>query len=527
MAIKTQVIVAENSSLTIDDIRPFEQKILMALNKTIGKDDKKNLHCNINVDVAVASSIESQLQKIGKNILFGIASDTKIDDSLRRAFVFECLSIKDEKANHANRIVIILSSKGFVHGSDDAKSNNSNENEDAVSFDAVSPKYSLDKVILDESTVSQLSRAIALIRNQKLIFDTWGFREVDPNTKTILCFFGAPGTGKTMCAHAIAKELGKKIMIASYASIESKWVGEGPKNMRKIFKDATDQDAILFFDEADSFLSKRVNNAETGSDKHYNRMSNEMFQLLEEFDGVVIFATNLVSDFDKAFKSRILSLVEFTLPDAPTRAKLIETMIPSKLPLKEPLSASVIQLLANCSEGFSGREIRKALLTSLSDGALNRVSEFGINELLVGFEAVKQERSAIEETASKERNILADYIETNEQNLAILEVCQWALNQQSGYTDKAKETLYKVTKLLYTEMPDLSVSFKDKALGDAYEKILQAERANETIKYVCQLIVDSNMEENIRLYIFQTLSAHLGVEENKIEQYFQSLKILN
>ena len=89
-------------------------------------------------------------------------------------------------------------------------------------------------------------------------------------------------------------------MIASYASIESKWVGEGPKNLRRIFSDAEEQDAILFFDEADSFLSKRVSNAETGSDKHYNRRSNEMFQLLESYNGIVIFATNLVSDFDTA-----------------------------------------------------------------------------------------------------------------------------------------------------------------------------------------------------------------------------------
>ena len=361
MAIKTKLTIANGSILTLDELRPFEQKIQRALTNTFGQQADIDLQCNINVDSTISPSIEHDFSKVGKNLYIGETKGSTINASLRRAFTFECLAIKDEIANKAKKIVLIISTVGFIKTANvenpinkEEEAETTEDTENSISFDAIVPKYRLDKVILDVRTKGQLARAIALIRNQELIFDTWGFREVDPNTKTILCFFGAPGTGKTMCAHAIAKELGKKIMVASYASIESKWVGEGPKNMRKIFKDAADQDALLFFDEADSFLSKRVNNAETSSDKHYNRMSNEMFQLLEEYDGVVVFATNLVSDFDKAFKSRILSFVEFALPDSDTRAKLIETMIPSKLPLEEPLSANIIQPLANCSDGFSG-----------------------------------------------------------------------------------------------------------------------------------------------------------------------------
>lgn len=387
------------------------------------------------------------------------------------------------------------------------------------------PKYSLDRVILDEETRKQINRALALIRNQKLIFDTWGFREIDTNTKTILCFFGAPGTGKTMCAHAIAKELEKKIMIASYATIESKWVGEGPKNLRKIFAEAAEQDALLFFDEADSFLSKRVNNAETGSDKHYNRMSNEMFQLLEEYDGVVIFATNLVSDFDKAFKSRILSFIEFTLPNPQTRAKLIETMIPSQLPLKGQLSASIIQPLVNCSDGFSGREIRKSLLISLSEGALNNINAFDLGDLLVGFESVRQEHNAIEETASKEKNIIADFLEVNEQNQSIIEICQWALNQQNHYTNSAKETFYKICKILNLEMPDLSIPYKNKNLESAYAMIINANRIKETILFVSQLICESDMEHDTEKNIIQDLSSNLALEDSSLLlEYLNSLK---
>lgn len=529
MAVKTQLTVSDISTLTIEEMRPFELKIQKALANSIGQNTKGDIYCNINLDASISPEVENRFQKVGKNILIGVAEGSTIENSLRRAFTFECLAIKDEKANSAKKIVLIISTTGFVKTfSDskfDSKSHESEDDESETSFDAVTPKYSLDKVILAEATRKQLARAIALIRNQKLIFDTWGFREIDPNTKTILCFFGAPGTGKTMCAHAIAKELGKRIMIASYASIESKWVGEGPKNMRKIFKDAAEQDALLFFDEADSFLSKRVNNAETGSDKHYNRMSNEMFQLLDEYDDVVIFATNLVSDFDKAFKSRILSFVEFTLPDSDTRAKLIETMIPSKLPLKEQLSASIIQPLANCSDGFSGREIRKSLLTSLSEGALNNVETFGLEELLVGFESVRQERNAIEETASKERNIIADYLETNEQNRSIIEVCQWALNQQDHYTDSAKESFYKICKVLNLEMPDLSVSYKNKNLESAYSVIINANRIREAILLVSQLISESDMRHDMEENIIHVLASNLRIEDSSpLLEYLNSLK---
>lgn len=533
MAIKTKLTIANGSILTLDELRPFEQKIQRALTNTFGQQADIDLQCNINVDSTISPSIEHDFSKVGKNLYIGETKGSTINASLRRAFTFECLAIKDEIANKAKKIVLIISTVGFIKTANvenpinkEEEAETTEDTENSISFDAIVPKYRLDKVILDVRTKGQLARAIALIRNQELIFDTWGFREVDPNTKTILCFFGAPGTGKTMCAHAIAKELGKKIMVASYASIESKWVGEGPKNMRKIFKDAADQDALLFFDEADSFLSKRVNNAETSSDKHYNRMSNEMFQLLEEYDGVVVFATNLVSDFDKAFKSRILSFVEFALPDSDTRAKLIETMIPSKLPLEEPLSANIIQPLANCSDGFSGREIRKALLTSLSEAALKGKNRLGLNDLLVGFDSVKQEREAIEETASKQRGVIADFLETNEQNRAIIDICQWALNQKDGYTDSSKAVLYKICRILNLDMPDLTISYKNKDIHSSANLIANADRIDETLMYVTHLIVSSDMTQGEAKSIINTLSNALGYDMPYALEYYNSYKNL-
>lgn len=316
-------------------------------------------------------------------------------DMTRRSFILSCmrLRLKDVKGLKNVIIRIVVDEAPTAHEMSQNENpisvrvvnmEKSSDDEAANSYEAVAPKYKLSNMILDKSTKQQLERAITLIRNQKLIFEDWGFKEIDPFTKTILCFYGAPGTGKTMCAHALATELGKKIIIASYASIESKWVGEGPKNLRRIFQDAEEQDAILFFDEADSFLSKRVQNAETGSDKHYNRMSNEMFQLLENYNGIIIFATNLVADFDKAFKSRILSFVEFTLPDEDTRARLIQVMTPRDLPMAKPLTLEELKKLAAAIDGFSGREIRKGMLTVLSDGAMRGIKSFTFEDFVRG-----------------------------------------------------------------------------------------------------------------------------------------------
>lgn len=525
MPVISKIIVSPKSRLSEADVKPFEMQIQKVLSKYVN--NHANIYCSISVDGDVTDNVLSKLFNVNSNIYIGF-NDNFFESSSRRAFQLDCIAIKVENLKKAHHIVVLISSNPIpesISSIDKRKSDTSdNEDDNTQSFSAIKPKFSLDKVILDEGTRNQIDRSLALIRNQRLIFDTWGFSEVDPNTKTILCFFGAPGTGKTMCAHAIAKELGKKIMIASYASIESKWVGEGPKNMRKIFDDAREQDAILFFDEADSFLSKRVNNAETGSDKHYNRMSNEMFQLLEDFDGVVIFATNLVTDFDKAFKSRILSFVEFSLPDAPTRAKLIQTMIPSKLPLDEPLSYNYLQPLANASEGFSGREIRKAMLTALSEGALNGITAFSLDDLLIGFSAVNNERKAVEETASRERSVISDFLEVSSQNDSIVEFCHWALDQQETVSDSSKETLYKICRVLNSEMPDLSVSYRNKDLQSSAETIVDANRVSETLLYIAQILCCSSVDTKKSIETIEKASELLKSPTAIAVEYLESLQ---
>lgn len=263
--------------------------------------------------------------------------------------------------------------------------------EETVIFKVQKPKHKLERVILPKSVKDDILLSLTLIENQKRIYDDWGFSEVDSKPKLILNFYGQPGTGKTMVSHAIAHELGKTILCVNYAEVESKYVGDAPKNLFKAFETANKEKAVLFFDEADSFLGKRIENVSNSSDQAVNSLRSQMLILLEEFDGVVIFATNLVKNYDKAFESRILKHIHFELPDLENRRDIIKLTIPAKVPFSEDIDKEELyKELSELSEGFSGREIKNAVLESLSMAARSTESFISKDFFVQGFETMKQ-----------------------------------------------------------------------------------------------------------------------------------------
>lgn len=441
-------------------------------------------------------------------------------------FKLYLINLSANKSKNIDKILVVLKSAVEMPAASSrpsAGSDDADQEDKPAQYTARKPMYTLDKVIMPEETQKQIERAIALIQSRKKIFDEWGFSEIDPHTKTILCFFGPPGTGKTMCAHAIASALEKNIMVASYASIESKWVGEGPKNLQKIFEDAHEQDAVLFFDEADSFLSKRVANAETGSDKHYNRMSNEMFQLLENYDGIIVFATNLVADFDKAFKSRILAFIEFMQPDLEARKKLIKGMIPSRLPLHPDFSDDAIDELARISEGFCGREIRKAMLTTLAEGAMKGVEEFTYEEFHAGFSSVRDESLAVDQSAGGEigGSLIAEFMNECTVSGAIMDVCLYAAWQNGELTSGQKTELLRLGRYLNAGTPDFSVSYAGRNIDDSVAEIIENGREHDCLKYVCEAIAPSDLTADVLNGIADSLKVS---DFSAYENYVGALK---
>ncbi|MBV7440055.1 ATP-binding protein [Weeksellaceae bacterium TAE3-ERU29] len=269
-------------------------------------------------------------------------------------------------------------------------------------FKAQKPKYSLDRVILPKEVKEEIELSLTLIEYQKHIYDYWGFSEVDAKPKLILNFYGPPGTGKTMVSQAIANELGQNILAVNYAEIESKYVGDAPKNLFKAFRVAEEEKAVLFFDEADSFLGKRIENVSNSSDQAVNSLRSQMLILLEDFEGVVIFATNLVKNYDKAFESRILKHIHFDLPTKEVREKIIFSTIPSGVPFSEEVDKdNLCKELAEISEGFSGRDIKNAVLESLTIAVKEDKDRVKSSAFTKGFESTKDKLQKLEEERGK------------------------------------------------------------------------------------------------------------------------------
>lgn len=230
------------------------------------------------------------------------------------------------------------------------------------------PKFSFDNMILNKTVEVELNKVLLLLKNKNKIYSVWGFDEIEPTPRCIINFYGASGTGKTMAAHAITNELNKKILLLNYSDIESKYVGEAPKNLIESFRLAKESDSVLFFDEADSFLGARIKNVQQSSDQAINSLRSQMLIQLEAFNGIVIFATNLIGNYDKAFDSRILHNIEFSLPDENMRIKLIKKMIPQKAPVdKNVFDYDFLKELGKIIDGFSPREIKNTMLETLAN----------------------------------------------------------------------------------------------------------------------------------------------------------------
>ncbi len=228
------------------------------------------------------------------------------------------------------------------------------------------PKYTLDDVILPVNTREQVDSVLAEIEYQDLIYNEWGMGEKHKLDKALsINFSGPPGTEKTLAAEAVAHALKLKILVVPYDQLESKYVGETPKNIVRAFGFATEQKALLFFDEADSFLGKRLENVTQATDTAVNLTRSVMITQLSNYEGIVIFATNLICNYAPAFISRIRRKVQFDLPDEKAREAIWKVQLPNKLPLDEVDFAQ----LASVFDGISGRDIKNAVFKAVVSAA--------------------------------------------------------------------------------------------------------------------------------------------------------------
>jgi len=225
---------------------------------------------------------------------------------------------------------------------------------------AVQPRRSFADVVLPPSTRRALDNALVQIRKHDVLFGEWGLGERhDSGLGLAFNFAGPPGTGKTICAEAIAHALGKPLLVVRYNELESQWAGATAKNVAAVFAAAAEQDAVLFFDEADAIAGRRFTSMDQGYQREANAVVNVLLRELEDFPGVVIFATNLAANFDPAFERRIRTHILFDQPGPEEREMIWRVQIHHR---KTPLGGDVD--FAGLAERYpaSGGDIKNAVL---------------------------------------------------------------------------------------------------------------------------------------------------------------------
>src|ERR687897_2471369 len=282
--------------------------------------------------------------------------------------------------------------------------------------ESLPPRRTFEDVVLPASTRRSLDQALAQVTSHDLVFNRWGLGQRHPTGLSLAFNFAGPsGTGKTICAEAIAHTLGRRLLVVRYAELESMWMGETPKNVAAAFRLARQEQAVLFFDEADAIASRRSTSVDHGFQRESNTVVNVLLQELERFNGVVIFATNLAANFDPAFERRIRTHVLFEMPGETEPAQIWRVQLhPARTPLADDVD---FQALARRYE-VSGGDIRNAVLKAALAAAAEpgpdsakRIHqhhfEAGIEEVIAGKRVMRQSLFAGEPLALPEANLAA------------------------------------------------------------------------------------------------------------------------
>jgi len=240
------------------------------------------------------------------------------------------------------------------------------------------PNFTLDDLILEDYILEEFNICINKIKNYDRIYNDWELHKIDkkPNS-VIINFYGPPGTGKTIAAEAIANLFNKNIIEINYSEIFSELMSKSSKNLKSIFNSAREENAILFFDEADSILSRRSSSS-LSADNDNNITKSTLLKELDVYNGIVIFATNYFENYDTAFIRRILTHVEFKLPDKLNRERILKYMLSEKIPGRDLLN---FEELADKSEGLSGGEIKNIIIKTLAKiSNLNKIVQSDLED---------------------------------------------------------------------------------------------------------------------------------------------------
>jgi SpoVK/Ycf46/Vps4 family AAA+-type ATPase len=224
----------------------------------------------------------------------------------------------------------------------------------------VQAKYSWNDIVLPSDRLEQLREICNQAKHRGLVYEEWGFEKKLSLGKGLTVLFAGPsGTGKTMAAEILSHELALDLYKIDLSMVVSKYIGETEKNLASIFNEAGSSNAILFFDEADALFGKR-SEVRDAHDRYANIEVGFLLQKVEEYEGIVILATNLRKNIDDAFVRRMQCMVEFPFPSGEDRLRIWQGVWPLRTPRSPDLN---LDFMAKQFE-ISGGHIRNIALAA-------------------------------------------------------------------------------------------------------------------------------------------------------------------
>ncbi len=220
------------------------------------------------------------------------------------------------------------------------------------------PRWHLDEIVMPHQMRQTIDDIIVFCNNRKQLIEQWQLKRFLKGGNSVgINLYGAPGTGKSITADAIANAVQKKIIKVDYSEIQDSKLGGTEKKLTALFQQAKEHDSIIFFDEADGMLGKRM--SEGPNAQSHNEIKSHLLTLIDRMDVIVIYSTNLFKNYDRAFFRRILYHLRFDLPQKEQLVALWKFHLGENIPKAQDFSYEEI---AVASDGLAGGDIKNLTL---------------------------------------------------------------------------------------------------------------------------------------------------------------------
>lgn len=221
-----------------------------------------------------------------------------------------------------------------------------------------------EDLVLSPQVKNQIQEVETWLTYKDKLLNTWGMNKfLQPGYKAL--FHGSPGTGKSMTASLLGKKTSLDVYRIDLSQMVSKYIGETEKNLAKVFDRAERKNWILFFDEGDALFGKRTASKDA-HDRYANQQVSYLLQRIEEYDGLIILASNMKNNIDDAFLRRFQSIIHFPIPSSIERLKLWEQGFSKKCKFEKTVDLEFIASKYEMSGGLIMNVIQYCSLMALN-----------------------------------------------------------------------------------------------------------------------------------------------------------------